>query len=316
MKELIKLLTVASFWLATAMTANAGSNTKSITYVYTDPQGTPLAEADVNGNVTATFDYAPYGSIALGTAPNGPGYTGHVNDPDTGFVYMQARYYDPAVGRFLSVDPVAPVTGNAFNFNRYAYAKNNPIVNIDPNGKQETPAEESIDPDVDSSGFPKLGINMGTASPFEPMRNESSSDFTSRQNYAFERMDSTPAKNAQDDAKAESVVKTYQTYTKTNPTTGEVYSGKTSGTGDPQENVAGRDSGHHMNDKGFGPAELDKSSANPDAIRGREQQNIIANGGAKSQGGTSGNAINGVSPTNPKASTYENAANDPNNFTH
>ena len=31
----------------------------TVTYVYTDPQGTPLAEADVNGNITATFDYAP-----------------------------------------------------------------------------------------------------------------------------------------------------------------------------------------------------------------------------------------------------------------
>ncbi|HWX67640.1 MAG TPA: RHS repeat-associated core domain-containing protein [Rhodanobacter sp.] len=109
-----------------------------VTYVYTDPQGTPLAEADAHGNITATYDYAPHGSQALGTPPNGPGYTGHVNDPDTGLVYMQARYYDPSTGRFLSVDPVRPSVGNSFNFNRYAYANNNPIVNIDPNGKSVT----------------------------------------------------------------------------------------------------------------------------------------------------------------------------------
>jgi len=108
----------------------------TVTYVYTNPQGTPLAEADANGNITATFDYTPYGSQALGTPPNGPGYTGHVNDPDTGLVYMQARYYDPATGRFLSVDPVTPSAGSVFNFSRYAYAENNPIKNIDPNGKQ------------------------------------------------------------------------------------------------------------------------------------------------------------------------------------
>ena len=48
---------------------------------------------------------------------------------------------------------------------------------------------------------------------------------------------------------------------------------------------------------GFGPAEVDKASTNKDAIRGREQQLIEKNGGAKSQGGTSGNAINGVSKT-------------------
>jgi len=113
--------------------AHAQSGT--VTYVYTDPQGTPLAEADAHGNITATYDYAPYGSQALGAPPNGPGYTGHVNDPDTGLVYMQARYYDPAVGRFLSIDPVTPTAGNAFNFSRYAYANNNPVMHTDPDGK-------------------------------------------------------------------------------------------------------------------------------------------------------------------------------------
>jgi RHS repeat-associated protein len=106
-----------------------------VTYVYTDPQGTPLAEADANGNITATFDYKPYGSQALGSQPAGPGYTGHVNDADTGLVYMQARYYDPSVGRFMSIDPVGPQSGNLYDYNRYAYANGNPIRNIDPDGR-------------------------------------------------------------------------------------------------------------------------------------------------------------------------------------
>ena len=62
------------------------------------------------------------------------------------------------------------------------------------------------------------------------------------------------------------------------------------------------------NDEGFGPAVLDKSSTNSAAIRGREQQNIKANGGAKSEGGTSGNAINGISPKNQNKAKYENEA--------
>jgi len=57
-----------------------------------------------------------------------------VNDPDTGLVYMQARYYDPEA-RMLSVDPVAPVPGDVFGFNRYAYTNNNPIINTDPTGE-------------------------------------------------------------------------------------------------------------------------------------------------------------------------------------
>jgi RHS repeat-associated protein len=125
-----RFLLLVLLWLIPALSALAG--TPTVTYIYTDPQGTPLAETDAQGNVTATFDYRPYGSQALGTPPKGPGYTGHVNDPDTGLVYMQARYYDPGVGRFLSVDPVRP--GSLFSFSRYAYANNNPIANQDPTG--------------------------------------------------------------------------------------------------------------------------------------------------------------------------------------
>jgi hypothetical protein len=104
--------------------------------------------------------------------------------------------------------------------------------------------------------------------------------------------------------------KTYETYTKRNVQTGEVYTGRTSGNGTPEQNVANRDTNHHMNDKDFGPAELDKSSSNPDAIRGREQQMIEANGGAQSQGGTSGNAINGVADRNPNREQYMKACDD------
>jgi RHS repeat-associated protein len=83
----------------------------------------------------------------LGTPPSGPGYTGHVNDPETNLVYMQARYYDPATGHFLSVDPTAPSAGNVPTFSRYAYASNNPVGNIDPNGKQSLPLASELGTD-------------------------------------------------------------------------------------------------------------------------------------------------------------------------
>ncbi|MGL5694612.1 MAG: polymorphic toxin-type HINT domain-containing protein, partial [Peptostreptococcaceae bacterium] len=102
--------------------------------------------------------------------------------------------------------------------------------------------------------------------------------------------------------------KTYQTYTKTNNKTGEVYSGRTSGKGTPSENVRKRDTKHHMSKKGFGSAVLDKSSTNKNAIRGREQQLIDRYGGAKSMGGTSGNAVNGISKKNKKKQIYLDAS--------
>jgi len=89
--------------------------------------------------------------------------------------------------------------------------------------------------------------------------------------------------------------KTLQSYTKTNPTTGQVKCGRTSGCGTPLENIAKRDSNHHKNKDGFGPAVVDQSSSNTAAVRGREQQLIDAHGVAKSNGEASGNTINGIS---------------------
>jgi RHS repeat-associated protein len=77
----------------------------------------------------------------MGASPDGVGYTGHVNDPETGLVYMQARYYDAEAGRFLSVDPVGPTASNKFDFNRYAYVNDNPVRNIDPDGTTCTKAD-------------------------------------------------------------------------------------------------------------------------------------------------------------------------------
>jgi len=132
MKKISSWLMLVSMWLCAAV-AHAGT----VTYVYTDPQGTPLAETDASGNITARFEYTPYGvSVpSMGAAPNGVGYTGHVNDPESGFVYIQARYYDPVVGRFLSVDPVGLDAGDLYAVNKFAYVDNNPINATDPTGK-------------------------------------------------------------------------------------------------------------------------------------------------------------------------------------
>jgi RHS repeat-associated protein len=84
-------------------------------------------------------EHRPYGEQALGTPKDGPGFTGHMGDADTGLVYMQQRYYDPGIGRFLSVDPVAANSGAGFN--RYSYANNNPYRFIDPDGRAACPGQ-------------------------------------------------------------------------------------------------------------------------------------------------------------------------------
>jgi RHS repeat-associated protein len=72
--------------------------------------------------------------MPVGTAPIGPGYAGHDTDP-SGLVYMQARFYDPQLGRFLSTDPVDPDSMTGGNFNRYAYVEDNPYSKYDPSGR-------------------------------------------------------------------------------------------------------------------------------------------------------------------------------------
>ena len=62
-------------------------------------------------------------------------YTGHIRDKATGLTYMQARYYDPVIGRFLSEDPVTFLdTSEPAYFNRYSYTANDPINATDPTG--------------------------------------------------------------------------------------------------------------------------------------------------------------------------------------
>ena len=93
----------------------------------------------------------------------------------------------------------------------------------------------------------------------------------------------------------------YVTYERTNPSTGQVYSGRTRGYADePIDTILNRRSAGQplLNSEGFNKPVVDAVSTNFDAIRGREQQLIDLNGGAQSVGGTARNMINGVADFN------------------
>lgn len=307
MKKTMKRL----LWLMALLGGIAHANT--VTYIYTDPQGTPLAEANASGVITARFDYMPYGQsvVSMGAAPDGPGYTGHVNDPDTGLVYMQARYYDPGRGGFLSVDPVGPSPGDVFDFNRYDYTNNNPINHTDPDGRCidgvtcGTMLKAHVDWRMSHPGAPADGMEKAAFVGVGVMLTASGAG------AAVEIAQGAAVLNkVLSDSAEPSGGKTFTTYTREKPD-GTVYSGRTSGKADPEKQVANRISrgrDHQARTaEGYGSAKVDKNSSNPDAIRGREQQLIEQNGGARSQGGTSGNAINGVSPKNSKGQGYRAA---------
>ncbi|GAB3353478.1 RHS repeat domain-containing protein [Lysobacter tyrosinilyticus] len=109
-------------------------------YQHTDALGSPVAVTNESGQVIDRTNYEPYGA-AINKTVDGIGYTGHVMDAATGLTYMQQRYYDPQIGRFLSVDPVTANGSTGGNFNRYRYANNNPYLFTDPDGRQSTLAQ-------------------------------------------------------------------------------------------------------------------------------------------------------------------------------
>ncbi|WP_175597222.1 RHS repeat domain-containing protein [Peristeroidobacter soli] len=97
------------------------------TYLHPDALGSPRAATTSAKNVLWRETYDPYG-VKLNGVPDKVGYTGHAHDWETGYTYMQARFYDAQVGRFLSTDPVDD------GFNLYAYVGNDPLNAIDPTG--------------------------------------------------------------------------------------------------------------------------------------------------------------------------------------
>ncbi len=118
----------------TMTTTAAAAPGDVVTYIHTDGLGSPVARSDQNGALVSTTRYEPYGLTGGGVVPT-IGFTGHVNDADTGLVYMQQRYYDPVAGRFLSVDPVITDANSGGSFNRYTYANNSPYRYVDPDGR-------------------------------------------------------------------------------------------------------------------------------------------------------------------------------------
>ncbi|WP_177497893.1 RHS repeat domain-containing protein [Pseudomonas sp. Hp2] len=122
-----------------------GSEAETVRYHHTDALGSPVVVTDANQAVVERSEYAPYGQLLNRPMVDGPGYTGHVMDTMTGLVQMQQRYYDPTIGRMLSVDPVTANSSTGDNFNRYWYASNNPYRFFDPDGREDE--EKHVRPD-------------------------------------------------------------------------------------------------------------------------------------------------------------------------
>lgn len=135
--RLTELLYVAGRQIGLQTTDFSGSTIAGLywDYTQTDAAGSPIAAAYTNGNVYKET-YRPYGERlfglpGFGTNPNW--FAGQKQDA-LDLIYMGGRYYNPQIGRFLSMDPKEADPSDLHGLNRYAYANNNPNRYVDPDG--------------------------------------------------------------------------------------------------------------------------------------------------------------------------------------
>ena len=121
-------------------------------YYVLNAQGDVIALADQNGNLIAKYSYDPWGKL-LSVTPNGwldeqnayylevaeanpLRYRGYYYDSETGFYYLQSRYYDPEIGRFINADSYASTDATGLlSTNMFAYCENDPVNKSDPDGE-------------------------------------------------------------------------------------------------------------------------------------------------------------------------------------
>ena len=117
---------------------NDGTTTTTYYYI-TNLQGDVMYLVDASGNEVAAYDYDPYGKVITSTGDlaeiNPLRYRGYYYDSETGFYYLQSRYYDPEICRFINGDKYSATATGFLGYNMFAYCNNNPIIAIDKDGE-------------------------------------------------------------------------------------------------------------------------------------------------------------------------------------
>ena len=120
----------------------ADGNNHFYYYIY-NVQGDVIALADAStGKLAVTYTYDAWGKLVelKDTTANSVGtqnpfrYRGYYYDTETSLYYLQTRYYDPEVGRFINSDSQLNPKDGVLGFNLFVYCGNNPVSNQDPNG--------------------------------------------------------------------------------------------------------------------------------------------------------------------------------------
>ncbi len=126
-----------------AVVYKVGSGTSYIYYYLRNAQGDVVKMIDSSGNTVVEYTYDSWGKLiaATGSLANTVGanqpfrYRGYVYDEETGWYYLQSRYYDPTTCRFISADVLLSTGQGVIGHNSFAYCGNNPIARTDDEGE-------------------------------------------------------------------------------------------------------------------------------------------------------------------------------------
>jgi RHS repeat-associated protein len=105
--------------------------------------GSTIRATDAYNQVSGQQGYDAFGGKrrSSGELPTDYLYTGQEEDSGTGLLYYNARYYDPQLGQFLSPDTIVPEPTSFLDYNRYLYARGNPVIFNDPSGHETSKPE-------------------------------------------------------------------------------------------------------------------------------------------------------------------------------
>ncbi|MDQ1236739.1 RHS repeat-associated protein [Paenibacillus sp. SORGH_AS306] len=117
-----------------------------------------------NGTVANSYEYDEFGNtVAEQEKTSNPfKYAGEYQDSESGLYYLNARYYDPSMGRFLNEDTVEGQITNPLTMNNYTYVENNPTNYIDPTGNSSMqPRSKKSTAGGNGPGGPANGLPKG-----------------------------------------------------------------------------------------------------------------------------------------------------------
>ena len=115
----------------------------AVSFIFTDHLGSSSVVTDSTGVITAIYDYYPYGDVRIEQEMGvevATRFTGQELDEETDLHYYGARYYEAGVAKFNQPDELSAYVPYSYQtdpqkLNEYAYARNNPITYIDPDGR-------------------------------------------------------------------------------------------------------------------------------------------------------------------------------------